>query len=66
MNWYHRLKAFLAEVRGELKRTTFPARKEVQGTTMVVLVTVGIFGFFLWVVDTALFYIVEWIFNVAG
>ena len=54
MNWYSRSVEFLKEVRAELKRTTWPAWKEVQGTTTVVIVTVFIFAIFLGVVDLAL------------
>jgi preprotein translocase subunit SecE len=66
MNWYRRLQAFLVEVRAEVKRTSFPSRMEVQGTTTVVIITVFIFALFLWVVDSALFKIVDWVFRVAG
>ena len=66
MGWWQRARTFLAEVRGELKRTTFPSRKEVEGTTAVVIVTVFIFALFLWIVDTFLFRMVDWIFRVAG
>ena len=54
MNWYSRATEFLKEVRAELKRTTWPAWKEVQGTTTVVIVTVFIFSIFLGIVDLAL------------
>jgi preprotein translocase subunit SecE len=66
MGWWQRARIFLAEVRGELKRTTFPSRKEVEGTTAVVIVTVFIFALFLWIVDAFLFRVVDWIFRVAG
>ena len=66
MGWWEKVRAFLIEVKGELKRTSWPSRKEVSGTTTVVIVTVFIFAFFLWVVDTLLFHSVEWIFKVAG
>ena len=42
---------FLGEVRTELKKTTWPAAKEVRGTTVVVIGTSFIFAVFLWVVD---------------
>jgi len=45
---------FLKEVQAELKRTTWPAPKEVQGTTTVVIITVFIFALFLWIVDVGL------------
>jgi len=60
------MRSFLTEVRGELKRTSFPSNQEVQGTTTVVIVTVFIFALFLWVVDTALFRLIDLIFKVAG
>ncbi len=66
MGWFRRVRSFLTEVKGELKRTSWPSRKEVRGTTTVVIVTVTIFGVFLWIVDTALFHIVAFIFDVAG
>ena len=66
MSWLQKIRAFMADVRGELKRTSFPSMKEVQGTTTVVIVTVFIFALFLWVVDTCLFKMVDWIFKHAG
>jgi preprotein translocase subunit SecE len=38
----------------ELKRTTWPTRREVQGTTLVVIVTVFVFAVFLFAVDYVL------------
>lgn len=49
-----RLKSFYVDVRSEMKKVTAPSWKEVQGTTVVVLVTVAIFGAFFWVVDMIL------------
>ncbi|HEV8200927.1 MAG TPA: preprotein translocase subunit SecE [Candidatus Polarisedimenticolia bacterium] len=66
MEWVNRAKGFLADVRGELKRTTFPSKKEVQGTTAVVVLTVFIFAAYLWVVDTFLFHVIEFIFKKVG
>ena len=66
MNWLVRLRTFLLEVRGELKRTSWPSGREVRGTTTVVIVTVFIFALFLWVVDTVLFHMVSWVFRNAG
>ena len=66
MEWVNKTRTFFADVRGELKRTTFPSKKEVQGTTAVVIVTVFVFATYLWVVDTFLFHIIEWIFRTLG
>ena len=54
MVWYQRWWQFLLEVRNELKRTTWPSQIEVRNTTLVVLVTIFIFAFFLGIVDLAL------------
>ena len=66
MEWVNRTRGFLADVRGELKRTTFPSKKEVQGTTAVVVITVFIFATYLWIVDTFLFHAIEFIFKRVG
>ena len=66
MNWWTRARAFLIEVRSELKRTSWPTWLEVRGTTTVVIVTVFVFALFLWVVDTVLFKMVSWVFTYAG
>jgi preprotein translocase subunit SecE len=45
------LRAFLSEVRSELKKVTWPAWPEVQSTTIVVIATTVFFGFYLWLLD---------------
>jgi preprotein translocase subunit SecE len=42
---------FIRDVRKELKNVTWPARPELVGTTIVVIVAVFFFGFFLYLVD---------------
>jgi preprotein translocase subunit SecE len=42
---------FLKETRKELNNVSWPGRREVTGTTLIVIVTVFFFGFFLFVVD---------------
>ena len=51
MKWYRRAVDFFTAVWNELKKTTWPKRPEVIGTTVVVIVTVLIFGAFLGVAD---------------
>jgi preprotein translocase subunit SecE len=53
-SWPQRVKSFYIDVRTEMKKVTTPSRKEVQATTMVVIVTVFIFGVYFWLVDTAI------------
>jgi preprotein translocase subunit SecE len=45
------LKAFFAEVKTELKKVTWPSKKEVYATTLVVIVTTVFFGFYLYGLD---------------
>ena len=44
-------RAFFTEVRSELKKVTWPSRKEVYSTTLVVIATSIFFGFYLWGLD---------------
>jgi preprotein translocase subunit SecE len=44
-------RAFLTEVRAELRKVTWPSRKEVYSTTLVVIATSIFFGFYLWGLD---------------
>jgi len=51
VNQFKRLNQFLVEVWSELKKTTWPGRSEVYGTTIVVIITVIVCAFYLWIVD---------------
>jgi preprotein translocase subunit SecE len=48
---FSNLRNFLKEVRNELKRVTWPSRKEVYATTLVVIVTSVFFGVYLFSLD---------------
>ena len=50
---------FLLEVRGEVKKVTWPSKKEALGGTAVVVVVVLIMAVFLGLVDVLLSKIVE-------
>ena len=49
--WPQRAKSFYNDVRTEMRKVTTPSRKEVQGTTTVVIITVFLFGFYFYLVD---------------
>ena len=51
---FNKIAQFLKEVRTEIKKVSWPSRKQVVGSTAVVLVTVGLMGLFLWMVDIGL------------
>ncbi len=51
-SWPLRVKAFYTDVRTEMKKVTSPSFKEVRATTLVVVITVAIFGLYFWAIDT--------------
>ncbi len=51
---YEVVKQFLREVKVELKKVTWPSRKDTLAATAVVLITVIIVAFFLGIVDSGL------------
>ena len=53
-DYFKRAKTFLTEVRAEFKKVTWPPRREVTGTTVVVIITVFFFGFYLFGLDLAM------------
>ena len=57
---------FYGDVKAELKKVTWPGKKEVYGTTVVVVLTVFFFGAYLFVVDLVLKNGVEWIMRALG
>ena len=59
-------RTFLAEVRNELKRVTWPSKAEVYATTFVVILTAIFFGVYLWGIDLILNGVVGWIFQQFG
>ncbi len=53
-NYYQRALQFLREVKIELKKVTWPSRKQTIGSTVVVIILVVIISLFLGVVDIGL------------
>ena len=60
--WWESLRQFLGEVVLELKKTTWPSRREVYGTTLVVIVMVIVCSMFLWGVDLILQPMAQWVY----
>jgi len=63
---FERMRLFLSEVRNELKRVSWPSRKEVYATTFVVILVSLFFGLDLWLLDLGLDRLVRWIFGRFG
>jgi preprotein translocase subunit SecE len=53
-SWPERITSFYNDVRAEMRKVHSPSRKEVQGTTTVVIITVFLFAFYFWIVDLAI------------
>ena len=62
-NWPQRVKNFIDGLRTEMHRVTWPSSKQVRATTLVVIITVFLFGAFFAAVDTALNYGTSRLFN---
>jgi preprotein translocase subunit SecE len=64
--WWGQSRRFLAEVRNEMTRVTWPGRKEVYATTLVVILTSIFFGLYLYVIDLGLDRSMRLVFRVFG
>ena len=63
---FERARVFLSEVRNELKRVTWPSQKEVNATTVVVILVSIFFGLYLFALDFGIDGVVLWIFRRFG
>jgi preprotein translocase subunit SecE len=64
--WFGRARRFLVDVRAELGRVTWPTRREVWATTVVVILISAFFGLYLYIVDLGLSALVAWVFDRVG
>jgi preprotein translocase subunit SecE len=46
-----RLREYIAEVRAEMKRVTWPSKQEIYGTTVMVILTTFLFAFYFGLCD---------------
>jgi preprotein translocase subunit SecE len=64
--WVDSTRTFLTAVRDEMRRVTWPSRREVYATTVVVILTSVFFGVYLWGLDLALSWAINRIFAFFG
>ncbi|MBM3295753.1 MAG: preprotein translocase subunit SecE [Candidatus Aminicenantes bacterium] len=64
--WYKRFWTFLKDVRAELRKVTWPTRAEVTSTTIVVILSIIFFGFYLFFVDIAFTWIITKVKDLLG
>lgn len=60
-SWIARFRTFTTEVTTELKKVTWPQKKEVSGTTVVVIVSVFFFGIYLYLVDLVFAHVIRFV-----
>ena len=65
-SWPEKIKTFYNDVRMEMKKVTTPSLKEVQATTLVVIITVFIFGLYFWLVDFLIGRGIDFVFRSLG
>ncbi len=53
-SWLENTRAYIGDIRSEMRRVTWPSRKTVESTTLVVILSVFAFAAYFEVVDWAL------------
>ena len=66
LEWWGRGRSFLAEVRAEMRRVTWPTRAEVIATTWVVILFSVVMGTYLWGLDLLFGRAINWVFSALG
>jgi len=64
--WYKRFWAFIKDAKSELKKVTWPSRTEVTSTTIVVIISVFFFGFYLFFMDVLFNWVITQIKSLFG
>ena len=64
--WFGRARRFVAESRAELGRVTWPSRREVWATTIVVIVVSTFFGVYLGLIDFGLANLMSRLMGIGG
>jgi len=54
-----RLREYVADVRVEMKRVTWPSWLEIRGTTVMVILTTFLLGFYFWACDQIFLRVVQ-------
>jgi len=59
LSWWGNLRNFIHEVKLEMKKVSWPSRSEVINTTIVVIIAVFFFAFYLFGADIVLSYAIQ-------
>ncbi|MCD6463175.1 MAG: preprotein translocase subunit SecE [Thermotogae bacterium] len=63
---FAKLKKFFAEVKSEFKKVTWPNKRELVGSTMVVLFILLIMGIYLGFLDMVFSNLTKWLLTILG
>ena len=64
--WWVVTRDFWRDVNTEMKKVTWPARHEVVGTTVIVIIATIIFAVYLWGCDVLFFQAIDFLFRKFG
>ncbi|HVT43960.1 MAG TPA: preprotein translocase subunit SecE [Thermoanaerobaculia bacterium] len=64
--WWQSIREFWSETKAEMKKVTWPARREVVSTTGVVLAATIFFGIYLWICDLIFYRLIDFLFTQFG
>jgi len=64
--WVGTVRDFWRDTASEMKKVTWPARQEVVGTTVVVIVATIVFAVFLWGCDLLFYKAIDFLFTKFG
>jgi preprotein translocase subunit SecE len=56
-----KLGSYISDVRAEMKRVTWPGKQEVYGTTVMVIITTFLFGFYFMLCDEVFSHLVSYV-----
>lgn len=61
--WFEKVKNFLKEVKAEMKKVSWPSRRDVAGTTLVAIVATLILAIYLYFADIIFSFLVKYIYS---
>lgn len=63
INWLNNTISFLKEVKAEMKKVSWPQRKDVTGTTIVTIIATLLLALYLYFADIIFTYLVKYIYS---
>ncbi len=64
--WFEKVKTFFREVKAEMKKVSWPQRRDVAGTTLVTIVATLILALYLYIADILFTFLVKYIYKLGA